>query len=175
MKPSPARSPWWLAVALLLGLQAGLLLRPAPQPAVVRVLLPVLPVSGAEIEADLAAEGLLLPGPPPDGELDSFGASLARGLDGNAWLGPTIGSADVLAGLRALGSAGHGLNDSQRSRLEPSIARLEALRDELELSEGRMAALARDLACAREALLSELDQAQRERLLGAARGPGGER
>lgn len=165
MKPA-LRSPWWLLVALLLGLQAGLLLRPV-EPRPTQVLLPLLPLSGAELEAELVARGLMLP-PVPPGELDGLGERLAEGLGSSAWLGPTLSVDDFIRGVAALEDAGLPSSEQQRVALQPELERLRALRGELDRSQRRMGELASELACAREALLQELDPATRMRLLTTA-------
>jgi hypothetical protein len=157
---SPALSPWWLPVALLAGLQLGLLLAGARRPPAsgqVQVLLPLLPLTGAEIEAQLAAQGLLLPPDPERPDMEHMGSRLAERLGRSAWLGPTMSVDDFTQGLAQLDSQGAvALSEAQRRELEPLLERLRDARGDLDRSEQEMRQLAQQLACSRERLLEAL-------------------
>jgi len=167
-RSSQSQLAWWAAVAVLLALHAALLLhkeRSRPPADRVWVLLPLLPLSGMELEQELTAGGLLLA--PSDEAVDPehFGADLAQRLGQSAWLGPTMSVADFTVGLQHLGSQGSSpLSAGQRREQEPLLAQLRQTRMELERSEARMRELATELSCSREALLAALEPDTRAQL-----------
>ncbi len=172
-------SPWWLLPALLLGAQLGLWLapEPAPGPAQVSVLLPLLPLTGAPVEAGLIEAGLLLPPETEGGEMDRLGDRLAGRLGSTAWLGPTMSVDDFTLGLAHMaGEPGLSVSQSQQVELQPILDRLHAVRRELERSEGELSLLGEQLACARLRLVESLTPEQRRELLRlVAPPPGGPR
>lgn len=165
----PAVSAWWLFVALLAGLQLGLLAAP---PATdtgsdqVWVLLPMLPLTGATIEGELIEAGLLLPPETTGGDMDHLGSRLSERLGRSAWLGPTMSVDDFTVGLAHLGGdPSLALSPEQQAELRPILERLHTARSELEQSEHAMRRMADQLACARHQLVQVLGPEQRATLL----------
>lgn len=152
-------SPWWLLVAALAGLQLGLLVARVQRPPAadqVQVLLPLLPLTGAEIEGELASQGLLLPPDPERPDMELLGSRLAERLGRSAWLGPTMSVDDFTIGLAQLDGPALALSDAQRAKLQPQLDRLQAARGELDRSEGEMRRLTEQIACSRDQLLEAL-------------------
>jgi len=165
----PAVSPWWLVVTLLAGVQLGLLLAPSaaqPGEGEVWVLLPMLPLTGAQIEGELIEAGLLLPPETQGGDMDHLGSRLADRLGRSAWLGPTMSVDDFTVGLAHLGAEPElALTPDQQAELQPILERLHTVRGELERSEHGMHRLADQLACARLQLIQALGPEQRAAIL----------
>ncbi len=160
---SPNRSsvsPWWLLVVLLTGVQLGMLIAPLSSQSRsddVWVLLPLLPLTGAEVEQELVQTGLLLPPETQGGDLERLGSRLADRLGHSAWLGPTMSVDDFTVGLSHLGSDGvPALSEVQSAELQPVLERLRSVRLELDRSERGMRDLAIELACSRDRLLEVL-------------------
>ncbi len=170
MKPAsaPSVSAWWLLVAALVGLQLGLLLvRPGASDSEgpVWVLLPMMPLTGAQVERDLIEAGLLLLPDTEGGEMDHLGNRLAQRLGRSAWLGPTMSVDDFTVGLAHLGGEPElALDPEQQTELQPILERLHQVRGELERSEHEMRRMADQLACARHQLILALGPEQREAL-----------
>jgi hypothetical protein len=161
-------SPWWLLPALLAGVQIGLLAAPAPAPGPpqVSVLLPLMPLTGAPVEAELIESGLLLPPETEGGELDRLGNRLADRLGNTAWLGPTMSVDDFTLGLAHMNAEpGLALSPDQQAELQPILERLHAVRLELDRSERELSRLGEQLACARLQLIESLSTEQRLMLL----------
>jgi hypothetical protein len=152
-------SPWWLLVAALAGLQLGLVVaqvqRP-PTPPQVQVLLPLLPLTGAEIEGELASQGLLLPPDPERPDMELLGSRLADRLGRSAWLGPTMSVDDFTLGLAQLDGGELALSGAQRAQLQPLLERLRSARADLDRSEGELRGLAQQIACSRDQLIEAL-------------------
>ncbi|MFH1463555.1 MAG: hypothetical protein ABIO70_04140 [Pseudomonadota bacterium] len=164
--PSPS-TLWKLVAAALFGHVVLLLAhggRPARDP--VWALLPILPLTGASLDADLAASGLLLPeGPTAEGP-ESFGTNLGERLGKTAYLGPTMSVDDFSRGLVALHQgAGPGLRDEQIGELRETLQRLGQIRDELNRSDAPLLQAARAVACARDRALASLTEDQKATLL----------
>ena len=170
----PSPSTLWKLVATLLLAHAVLLLihggRPARDP--VWALLPMLPLSGAALEADLAAGALLLPEGPEAESPESFGSQLAERLGRTTYLGPTMSVDDFSRGLVALHQgAGPGLREGQLQELRETLQRLGQIRDELNRSDPRLQEAATAVACARDRALAILDEAERARVLAPPAAP----
>ncbi len=177
--PTPrSLSPWWLVVAVLAGLQLGLLWGRQAAPAQdgpVWVLLPMMSLTGAHVERELIESGLLLPPETEGGDMDHLGSRLAERLGRSAWLGPTMSVDDFTVGLAHIGGEPSlALSPGQQERLHPILEQLHGVRAELEQSEHGMHRLGDQLACARHQLILALEPEQRAALVARLpRGPVG--
>ncbi len=168
---------WWLAAIVLLVILLVLgaaRTRRASQDSRTAILMPMLVLSGQQLEADLARSGVLLPDDPDAGTPDRFGADVAERLGRTGYLGPTLSPDDLVRGLSAMETSGEApLSTEQRSRIDPLLDELANQRQQLDESQGRLHQLATELACVKLRLAASLSPEAVQQLSASAPGPPG--
>ena len=168
---------WWLLAIALLVVQLTLtvaLSSRSERDGRTAILMPMLLMSGQQLEADLARSGVLLPGDPDGDTPDRFGADVAERLGRTGYLGPTLSSDDLVMGLRAMEASGEApLSAAQQSRIDPLLEELGTQRRQLDDSQGRLHQLAVELACVKLRLAMGLSPEELQQLSARATGPPG--
>lgn len=139
----------------------------------VAVLMPLVPLSGQEVEAELAAAGVRLPADPSRGDPETYGRRVARALGRTAYLGPSMAVDDFVSGIEALSkSPEHGPFGGQARERKLLLDRLQKARDRLDGSSRQARDLAARLRCARVAIMARLRPDELS-ALGGKPAPGG--